>query len=92
MKYVELECVNEYFNEVKAYDVKEYLAIKPSGKTDKTRLYPKSIWDDEIKEVETYRLNDILDDIYAAGWEYKCTYWMGGSSSDAHKVFCFIHP
>lgn len=91
MKYAELECLDEYFNAVKAWDVTVGMEIKNiKAKTKKTTIYSHSIWDDSKREEDVYHLDDILGDIYASGWEYKCTYWQGGSAGSAHKVFCFI--
>ena len=91
MKYAELECLDEYYNIVKAWNVTVDMEVKNiKAKTRTHNIYPHSIWDDEVRQVETYNLDEILDDLYAAGWEYKCTYWEGGSAGSAHKVFCFI--
>ena len=92
MKYVELECVDDYFDEVKVDTVKVEMEVRNiTAKPRKKKIRSRSIWDDSEYEVEIYYLNDILGELAAAGWEYKCTYWMGGSSGDAHKVFCFLH-
>ena len=91
MKYAEVECLDSYYNIVKASDVTNEMEVKNiKAKKRIHKVYPHSVWDDEVREEETYALDEILDDIYAAGWEYKCTYWEGGSSASAHKVFCFI--
>lgn len=90
MKYEELECINEYGNLVRKYDV-ESMGVHPSVKPTQEKVYSHSIWDDSPSIVDAYRLNDILVDLAKAGWEYKSTYWRGGSMGDAHQVFCFIN-
>lgn len=90
MKYEELECINEYGNLVGRYDV-ESMGAHPSSKPIQETVHSHSIWDDSSRVVEAYRLDDILVDLAKAGWEYKSTYWRGGSAGDAHKVFCFIN-
>ena len=90
MKYAELDCINEYMNLVKKYDV-DVMNVHPTIKPQKEKMYGHSIWDDSVTEVDAYALNDILNDLSKAGWEYKCTYWKGGSMGDAHQVFCFIN-
>lgn len=91
MKYKELENLDDYSCAVYAHDIRD-MGVKTTATTHKRHVRSASIWDDSDNEFDAYYLDDVLDDIYNAGWEYKSTYWKGGSMGSAHPVLCFIHP
>lgn len=88
MKYKELDCINDYSYAIYAHDVRD-MGVKPKVEPHKELVRPSSFWDEDTT-FDSYYLDDVLDDLYNAGWEYKSTYWKGGSIGSAHPVLCFV--
>ena len=89
--YEELPIIEGWQPRVKELDVRKFItqkAIKEAGLIADTTTEDMGIWFDPEK-IQVYDLSDVFPLIIECGWEYKSTYWKGGSMGSAHPVLCF---
>ena len=90
--YEELPLVESYWQpKVDKSDVCKLVhpkIIEEAGLVAETHVQDMGIWFSPEK-IQTYDLDDVFSLIIENGWEYKSTYWKGGSEGSAHRVLCF---
>ena len=84
-EYKELVVIDDYYFD--AYDLRN-LGLANLPKPKKITYYGHSLFSDS-SEMEVYDKDLIFQCMHEAGWEYKSTYWKGGSMGSATQVLCF---